>query len=229
LLLPQLAARADRRRNQGLPLRLAAWVAFSGFAFLEYGNSFRAAVVAAILTGVVLLWPAFDGWGIRLRRETWCRAGFAVFVLYMGAQGVAHHLAMNRVERFAISHNLRVEHMGALPTAPSLAAWTGLIRTPDGVYYAPITFPGSAEPEFQFAGDSPANGYIEAAKHAPAAKQFLWFTRFPVISYAQVGKLHRVEFHDYRFSQRPGRRSHFAVSVTMDDNGKVVDQQWPEH
>ncbi len=230
LLLPQLAARADRGRNQGLPLRIGAWVAFSAFAFLEYGNSFRALGIAAILTGVLLLWPAFDGWGIRMRRETWCRIGFAVFVFYMGMQGLAHHVALNRVVRFAASHNLQVEAVGALPTAPSLTAWNGLIRASDGVYYARINFPGSPEPHFQFVADSPANGYIAAAKQAPAARQFLWFTRFPVISYSKVGNLHRVEFNDYRFSQHPGaRRGHFTVSVTMDKSGRVVDEQWPEH
>ncbi len=228
LLLPQVAARAYRSRDSGFVLRLSAWITLSLFAFVEYGFSFGVLGVAMLLLGVVLLGPAYRGWGFQVRRETWCRAGFAGFVLYMCMQGVAHEVALGKVQRFAAAHGLQVGTIGALPSVPSLVAWTGLIRTNDGVYYSRFDLPGT-EPQFDFVADSPANTYIDAAKQAPAAKQFLWFTRFPQISYAHEGRVHRVEFADFRFPNRGGQRRHFVVSVTLDDNGKILDQTWPEH
>ncbi len=228
LLLPQLAARAYRFPECGFVLRISACIALSLFAFVEYSFSFWVLGVAAGIFGLVLFGPVYRGWGFRIRRETWCRAGFALFALYMGLQGSAHQMALAKVRRFAASQRLQVETIGALPSVPSLVAWTGLIRTHDGVYYSRFSLPTSTDPRFDFIGDSPANGFIEAAKQAPAAKQFFWFTRFPIISYRQEGNLHRVEFNDFRFPSRANRRRHFQVSVTLDESGRIVDQQWPD-
>lgn len=224
VLLPQIAARSYRSPGKGLALRIGAWVVFSAAALVEYGFSPLATIVAAVIYAAALLAPGIDGRGYGLSRAAWCRAGFAAFVLYMGMQGVAHHDALAKVEQFATSHNLQVERLGALPSTPSLIAWAGMIRASNGVYRS--RFRVGQQPEFQFYPDSPDNAYIEAAKQAATAKRFLWFARFPSISYAHVGALHYVDFSDHRFSPGPVRRSPFTVRVTLDDSGKIVHEEW---
>ncbi len=229
VLVPQLAARSYRSPGGGFVLRLATWITITLTAFLEYGFSLWATLLAAAILAAVLFAPSYKGWGYRVRRETWCRAGLAIFVLYMGSQGVAHHVALTRVRQFAAAQNLQVDALGALPAPPSLLGWSGLIRTPQGVYSS--AFRLGQQPSFAFIADSPHNSFIEAAKQAPAAKRFLWFARFPTIAYQQDGELRTVDFSDVRFSSFRRRSSHvrtrFGVRVILDSNGKIVREEWP--
>ncbi len=229
VLLPQLAARSYRTPGTGRLLRIAAWVVGSLLAFIEYGFSWWVLGGAALFLSLLLFAPAVSGWGYRVRRESWCRAGLAVFVLYMGSQGVAHYIALSRVRQFAASRALAVESLGALPSIPSLLGWNGLIRTPTGVYVS--AFRLGQTPNFEFIPDSPDNSYIEAAKQAPSAKRFLWFARFPTVAYRQDGDLHTVDFSDVRFAPFRQRNRHvrarFGVRVTLDSRGKIVREEWP--
>ncbi len=232
VLLPQIAARAYRRPGPSAwALRIAAFVIFSLAAWVEY--TYAGFYLAALLTviaicGAVLFAPAIGGWGFRIPRQAWCRAGFAVFALYMGTQAVAHHAAVTQVREFAQSQGLQVETLAALPMPPSLFAWNGLIRTADGLYHAPLAWPARPA-HFEFAADAPHNPYVEAAKRTPAAERFLWFARFPSIAYSHEGPIHYVDFSDRRFSSsRGGGRRPYTVRITLDDSGKVLRQQWAE-
>lgn len=233
VLTPQVLAWVHRQRKHALRLRVGGWALFTLGAMAVYaiaraaGYAFSAAAVPVIsvLFAALFFLPALRGWGHALPRRTWCRAGVAVLAIYIGMQAVAHQRALAYVQEFAASRRLQVETLGALPLAPSLLRWSGLIRTPEGVYYTRFTLP-SAPPEFRFAADAPANGYIAAARQAPVAKRFLWFARFPLIAYARRDSLHYVDFSDMRF-MRAGARP-FALRVTLDDAGRVLAQRWTE-
>ncbi len=234
VLLPQVAAWAYRRR-QGIHRRAAGvWVLFSLGALgvyllgraLGYPFSAWVVVLASALMAAVFLLPLGRDWGLGISRQSWCRAGVAALALYLGAQAAAHHAALRRVREFAAARNLSVERLGALPMPPSLLYWNGLIRSHDGVYYSRLNLGDSQPANFDFFPDSPGNGYVEAALQLPVVQKYLWFARFPVVSYANHGDLHTVQFGDLRFFSRRTRREPFRLRILFDDGGRVLDYHW---
>jgi hypothetical protein len=150
-------------------------------------------------------------------------------VAYLGLSAAAHELALKRVKDFAAARSVTVERIGALPMPPSLASWSGLIRTPNGVYQSWFSLLDSQPPTFHFFKDSPPNGYTEAVRQLPQVKTYLWFARFPVMRYSQQGDRNVVEFSDRRFiawRDRPG--SAFTFRVILDSAGRVLEQGWVE-
>src|SRR5437016_11594365 len=90
-------------------------------------------VLGAMLTFAVLfLLPAVLGWGVRIRHDTWNRAGFAAALIYVACTIYAHHVALLCIQKFAELYPLQAESMGALPLPPSLWRWDGLVRTEHG-------------------------------------------------------------------------------------------------
>jgi hypothetical protein len=134
---------------------------------------------------------------------------------------------VRRAEEFAAQHNLQVEHLGAMPMPPWLFRWTGLIRTPEGVYAAPINLRDHAAPEFALFADAPANVFTQAARELPAVKTFFAFARFPRTRYLEENGLHIVEFNDLRFfGRRADRPAPFTYHVTFDSSGRVLRHGW---
>jgi hypothetical protein len=130
------------------------------------------------------------------------------------------------VEGFADARGLKVERLAALPLPPSPLVWSGMIRTPDGVWRAQFQLLEHSPAQYEFFADSPTNAYITEAKALPTVKIYLWFARFPSIHYEERGGLHDVEFSDLRFYTGPGRPHPFAYRVRFDGAGKVVQQGW---
>lgn len=238
VLAPQVAAWAYRSPGARFR-RVGAWGAFSLAALavykiadsMGYGFSMWFVLAAAAIFAAIFLAPGYGRFAAGLPRETWCRAGVAVLAAYMSMQAVAHHEALAQVEQFAAARHLQVEQIAAMPAPPSLFRWSGMIRTPEGVYYSRIVLPTSNVPQFGFLPDSPPNRYIAAARLAPSAQRFLWFARFPTISYAHIGALHYVDFSDRRFlsGRTPSSRvRRFAVRITLDDRATVVHEDWAE-
>lgn len=237
-LLPQVAAWVYGRRAGSFARRLGAWALFSlGAAGVErvarhagFPFSPWAVVGASLLFALLLFLPARKGWGFGVSRAAWCRAGFAALVVYLGMCWLAHRAAEARVAAFARRAQIPVERLGALPLPPAVTHWSGLLRTPQGVYEARFSLLDAALPEFRFIADAPANPYIEAARREPLVQSFLWFARFPVVRYlesAAPGGLRVVEFADLRFFSRGVRRRHpFTFRVTLDAAGRVVQAGW---
>jgi membrane-bound metal-dependent hydrolase YbcI (DUF457 family) len=234
VLLPQVAAWAYRKPEGKLKRAAGAWLIFSLCAWgiqklaaaVGYPFSAGAVVAASAVMAALFLLPAWRDWGLRVPRQTWCRAGVAALVIYLGMQAVAHQAAKREVEAFAASRGLAVEKLGALPMAPSLLYWNGLIRTQDGVYYTRLSLADPQPPHFQFYADAPANGYVEAARKLPMVQLFYWFARFPVVGYVQSGSQHTVEFGDLRFFSRRSRRNPFTLRVFLDDGGRILGYRW---
>ncbi len=236
-LLPQVVAWVYRKSESSRLRALALWILFAvaalgvwrlagsvGFPFSPQSLL----VVIAALAALFFL-PAVGSWGTRLSRMNWCRAGVAVVAIYLSLCGVAHHAAVERVEKFAASRGLQVTSLGALPLPPSFLHWDGLIRAKNGFYEARLDLrrEASAEPPvFRFSADAAPNAYIAAARNLPRVKTYLWFARFPVFHFARQDEGAVVEINDLRFFGRPGRPSPFTFRVTFDAQGRVIQQGW---
>jgi hypothetical protein len=145
------------------------------------------------------------------------------------------------VQAFAAWDHLDVQTLGALPFAPSLWKWDGLIRTPHGVYELRMDLSdqtsltpspaanssGDPSVEYRFYPEAFSNSYIEAARRLPEVQKVLWFARFPVTRFRKEGSEAVVEISDMRFvSRRPGRIPSFTYRVRFADDGGVLSQGW---
>ncbi len=237
-LLPQLAAWAYGDREKSALRALRLWSAFTlaaialvwltravGFAFSPW-----VIVAVSVLLAALFFLPAWRGWGFRVRRSAWCRAGVYAAAAYLLLCAAAHHAALRRVEQFAAAKGLRVEHLGAMPMPPSIARWDGLVRTPDGVYEIRFNLlhpqPPAELVAYSFFPDAEPNPYLEAARQLPRVKTYLWFARFPVYRFAQRRGRDVVEISDLRFFSRRGRPAPFTFRVTFDGQGGVLEQGW---
>ena len=237
VLVPQVAAWAYRKRAGNFTRRVLAWTLLC-IAAVGVERLTRAAgvpfspwviVVVALVLSAIFFLAARHAWGFGVSRAAWCRAGVVVLVLYLGLSFVVHRVALARVQDFAASRNLQVENLGALPLPPSVLRWNGLIRTPNGVYQAWFSLLDSKPPAFRLFADSPANPHTKAARALPSVQRYLWFARFPLITYRQENGHNVVDFTDLRFFARRGQTAlGFTFRVTMDSEGHVLKQGWLE-
>ncbi len=237
VLLPQLAAwvyQPAAADGRWLRRALALWTLTSIGAVVVWwlarsvGVGFSAWVLAltALLLAAIFFLPAARSRGFTVSRAAWCRAGVVALAAYLGLCAFAHHRALARVEHFAASRRLTVETIGALPAPPSLANWSGLIRTPEGVYQARIDLLRPDPPDFRFFPDSPANAWLDAMRRLPAVKTYLWFARFPVFRQFNENGRAVVEMADLRFfAQRRGATA-FTYRVEFAADGSVAAQGW---
>lgn len=250
LLLPQLLAWVHRDEPHVRRRAVMMWMLFVPvtFGIAALGRIVGAPISNAAVSGaigifsVLFLLPALLGWGARLRLATWNRAGFLGACAYIGLTVVAHHKALERVQRFAEFQGVKPVVIGALPLPPSLWSWDGLIRTQRGVYEMrmdlsePSGIPASeAEASlaakvpltYNFFPDAPANNWIQQARQLPEVQKVLWFDRFPVTRFHREGDEAVVEILDLRFAKvRPDRPASFTYRVRFDAAGNVLEQGW---
>src|SRR6266404_1579613 len=248
-LAPQILAWVYARK-EGLQQRaFGSWMAFAvgtvGVAAM--GRAVGAPLSSSgILTAVVVfaaafLLPAVRSWGLRVRLASWNMAGLLIACGYVGAAAYAHHVALERVDKFSASLHLDVQSRGALPFPPSLWHWDGLIRAPRGVYELRMDLSGdstgvqaaAAGPaagssiSYRFYPDAAPNPYIEAARRLTEVQTVLWFARFPVTRFHKEGDDAIVEISDLRFPQmRPDRPASFTYRVRFAPDGVVLSQGW---
>ncbi len=237
VLLPQVAAWVHRERVTQ-PLRaLFAWGFFVLAAFgvrwlalrLELQLTLWMAPVAAVLLGALCFLPVLRGWGCRVSRRAWCRAGVLALAAYLSACSFAHRAALGAVEEYAARQHLRVEAIAAIPLPPSLLNWSGLVRTADGVHFAILHLPAARPPKFGFSGDAADNPFISEARKLPEVQTFLGFARFPVVRYSERGGVSVVEFSDLRFYGRRVRGPQpFTYRVMLDAQGRVISFGWAD-
>jgi len=250
LLCPQLLAWVYRKPEN---LKNRASITWSVLALASLGVAGLAKIVGApISAGTTLsviailsaffLFPATRGLGLRVRYGTWNRAGLAAVAVYMALTLVAHRAALERITKFASVMQLQVESLGALPLAPSLWHWDGLINTPRGVYevrfdlsdaFATSAASATSDPsglaaiEHRYYPNASPNSYIDSAMRLPEVQKVLWFARFPVTRFHKEGMEAVVEISDLRFAQlRSDRPRSFTFQVRMDESGRVISQGW---
>jgi membrane-bound metal-dependent hydrolase YbcI (DUF457 family) len=243
LLLPQVLARVypqartnsagDLGKSRARAWRMWLWFTLGVFAAWlltrAAGYPFRlrvAVTIILILAGVFFL-PAVKGWGSRITRTTWCRAGLVASVVYLVFCAMAHHAAILRVTTFAAQNSIQVDRLGALPIPPSLLDWGDAIRSRDGLYVAQFDLRNPKFPDFRFVPDSPPDHFITRAFALPEVQLYWQFARFPSIhSFLEDGH-HVVELGENRFSD--GRRRSpqpFTYRVVFDSAGNVIEQGW---
>jgi len=249
LLVPQIVAWVYAKR-EGLQRRaLGSWILFAAGAVgvaaigmsVAAPISTRTILAAVVILAAVFLLPAVRQWGLQVRLASWNLAGLLIALGYIGAAAYAHHVALQRVDKFSSSLHLDVQSQGALPFPPSLWHWDGLVLTPRGVYELRMNLGGestevqaaSASPEadssltYRFYPDAAPNPYIEAAKRLPEVQTVLWFARFPVTRFHTEGPDAIVEISDLRFPQmRPDRPASFTYRVRLAADQTVLSQGW---
>lgn len=241
LLLPQLLAGLYEQKEK-LTLRAARlWllsavvtVIIAGIAqALNFPLSTASVIGTIAVLAALIFLPMVRGWGFRVSRVAWCRAGLAASVLYIGGAAFAHHAALERVKQFAQLEHLEVQSLAASPLPPSLWHWDGLIRTERGVYDLRMDLSkasrGDPSPEasieYAYYPDALDNPYIELARELPQVKTFLWFARFPVTRYRRDGDTSIVEFIDLRFAMaRRGQANPFTYRVRFDSFGRIISR-----
>jgi len=242
LLVPQMLAWVYSRPEKANRRAVGMWLVLLPAPFLiaRIGEiagapiSDRVVLGAMVVFAVLILLPARFGWGVKIQHNTWNRAGLAAAVFYVAGTLYAHHVALARIQKFAVLDHLQVESIGALPLPPSLWHWDGLVRTERGVYELrmdladkPASDGDLLALEHHYYPDAPANSYIEVAKQLPEVQKVLWFSRFPVTRFHKEGDVAVVEISDLRFPRaRPGRPASFTYRVSFGVEGHVLSQGW---
>ena len=188
---------------------------------------------ATLLFTAIFLLPALQGRGVKIRHDTWNRAGFLASLIYVALTLYAHHVAFARIQKFAELYPLQVQSIGALPLPPSLWHWDGLVRTEHGVYELRMDLsdkPSDTEliaQEHHYYPDAFPNSYIDAARRLPEVQKVLGFARFPVTRFHKEGDVAIVEFADIRFqSALRDRPSSFTYRVRFAADGNVLSKGW---
>jgi membrane-bound metal-dependent hydrolase YbcI (DUF457 family) len=239
LLIPQLLAWAFEDPEHVRRRALIMWLIFTPAPFLiarialmvGAPTSDNAILLATLLFAALFLLPAIRGWGVAIPYVAWNRVGLALATLYIVAATYAHHEAFERIQKFAVSQNIEVQAIAALPFPPSLWRWDGLVRAPHGVYEVHMDLSGAqASPaaiEHTYYPDAPANPFIEEARALPNVQKLLWFARFPVTRFHKEGTEAVVEVLDVRFPQiRRDRPPSFEYRVRFSGEGAVLSQGW---
>jgi len=245
LLIPQLLAWTYEDPERSRRRALVLWAIFTPTPLLiariglavgaPVSNS--AVLIAMAMFALLFFLPAARGWGLRLGYETWNRVGLGSAIAYVLAAALVHHIAFDRIERFATQEKLEVQAIAALPLPPSLWRWDGLVRAARGVYQVRMDLSDDLLKRVQPADtevitrtyypDAPSNEYIEMARRLPAVQKELWFARFPVTRFHKEGGDAVVEFSDLRFPQiRRDQPSAFTYQVRFSADGKVRSQGW---
>jgi membrane-bound metal-dependent hydrolase YbcI (DUF457 family) len=245
LLIPQLLAWAYQDPKYSRRRATFMWAIFTPIPFLisrlgvvvgaPIAN--EAVLLGTVAVAVLFLVPALRGWGLRVRYQTWSRAGLLLAVAYILTAACAHRMAFARLQEFASQEKLEVQTIGALPLPPSLWHWDGLVRAPRGVYEVRMDLSdglfrkgaamNASVIERTFYPDAIANTFIEAARELPEVQKVLWFSRFPVTRFYKEGRDAVVEIADLRFSQiRRDRPAAFTYRVRFAPDGKVLSQGW---
>ncbi len=241
-LVPQLLAWVYAHPEKVKGRAVGMWLIFLPAPFLiaKIGEIAGAPISGRVILGAMFtfaalfLLPALLGWGVKIRHDTWNRAGFAVALLYVACAFYAHHVALARIQKFAELDRLQVESIGALPLPPSLWRWDGLVRTERGVYELRMDLADKPANdgellalEHHYYPDAAPNSYIEVAKRLPEVQKVLWFSRFPVTRFHKEGDVAVVEISDLRFPRaRPGRPASFTYRVRFGTDGNVLSQGW---
>jgi len=249
LLIPQLLAWAYEDPDHSRRRALIMWLVFTPAPFVisriaemvGAPVSNNAIVVATVLFAALFLLPAARDWGHRLPYVTWNRAGLTLAIAYLLAATYAHHQALDRIRKIAVTENIEVQSIAALPFPPSLWHWDGLISAPRGVYEVRMDLsdslftssaasgdpPPGAAIVHTYYPDAPTNSFIEKARTLPEVQEFFRFARFPVTRFHKEGSEAVIEFLDVRFPQmRRERPPSFEYRVRFSAGGEVLSQGW---
>jgi membrane-bound metal-dependent hydrolase YbcI (DUF457 family) len=229
-LLPQVAAWVYRDPAKSLRRASRMWALFTVLALgvnwlaaaAGFPFSLLAIPIASAIFAAILFLPMRNGRGARIKRSTWARAGLLASCAYLLLCVAAHQLALSHLRQFVASQKINAQVMGALPIAPSLLNWDGLIRTPNGAYRFHDELFSQQAVEYDFFPDSAPDNLLVAARQLPETRTYLWFARFPIYRLRSISGQRAIDISDLRFMMRSGRSPNFTYRVTFDSSGNVV-------
>jgi hypothetical protein len=129
------------------------------------------------------------------------------------------------VRDFAAAQKIEAQDIAALPLAPSLLDWYGLILTDRGVYRLDETLLSKSTVNLDFFPDTPPDKFLEIARALPDVQTYLWFSRFPIFRVHPVEGNIAVDITDIRFKMGASTRTpSFTYRVTLDPSGSVIQQ-----
>jgi len=233
LLVPQFAAwvHRDSRRNVVRASRM--WALFTVFALgvlwfvasMGFPLSVWVVPIASAIFAAIFFLPLIGNRGAQIRRSTWARFGLLAATAYLLLCMFAHHVALTRVRDFAAAQKIDAQEIAALPLAPSLLNWEGLILTDRGVYRLNQTLLSSRTVNLDFFPNSPPDLVLADAFVLPGVQTYLWFARFPVIQERRSEGNKVVDITDIRFKMGTSTRTpSFTYRVTFDPAGPVIQQ-----
>jgi membrane-bound metal-dependent hydrolase YbcI (DUF457 family) len=231
VLVPQVAAWVHHEPARATIRASRMWALFTllslgGYSLAGlagYPFAWWVVLVASALIGGVFFIPLRGGTGSRIRRSTWSRAGLIAAGGYLLLCAGAHFVALSRLQKFGAEQKISAQSMAALPSAPSLLYWTGLIRTDHGAYRLHENLLSTKTIEYDFFPDSAPASLLDTARKLPDTQTFLWFARFPVFTFHHIDGSDVIEMRDLQFMMRvAGRTPSFTYRVTFDAAGNVV-------
>jgi inner membrane protein len=154
--------------------------------------------------------------------------GFAVFalsfvLLYNCGRAALHARAAAALDARLYQDSLPLR-VAALPSAANPLRWRGLVETGDFYAVADINLAGEFDPSHAVLFYKPdASPALDSARRAPAVREFLRFSQFPLWRVSPSAELENgrlVEVFDMRFGspQEPG----FMASALVDSENRVV-------
>ncbi|MBI4464617.1 MAG: metal-dependent hydrolase, partial [Acidobacteria bacterium] len=237
VLLPQLTAWVYSDRQRARRRACAVWLCLTVAGVVIARLTSRVEVpisgwtlaIASVLIAAVLWAPSLSGRGFQWRCSAYCQAGVAALAIYLGLCAIAHQVALSRVKEFAKLSEVIVENLAALPSPPSFLRWSGLVQSPKGVYWGSIDLANSSQRAYRLYPNAEDNQYLQAAETLPDVRIFLWFARFPWVTYQHDDGLHVVEIRDVQFLWPPrDAASRFTLRVFLDGQGRVLSHGFLE-
>src|SRR6267154_3142202 len=108
LLVPQLLAWVYVHPEKEKRRAVAMWLVFLPGPFLiaKIGERAGAPISGQVVLSAMLIFaalfllPSVLGWGVKIKHDTWNRAGFAAALIYVACTVYAHHVALLRIQKF---------------------------------------------------------------------------------------------------------------------------------
>ena len=231
VLVPQVAAWVHRDPARAVRRASRMWALFTLLAlavywfvgWIGYAFAWWVVLIASAAFASIFFIPLGGKRGSRIRRSTWARAGLIAAGGYLLLCAGAHFMALSHLEKFAAAQKITAQEMGAMPQAPSLLYWDGLIRTERGAYRLHENLLSQETVEYDYFPDTAPGELLDAARKLPDVQTYLWFARYPVYTFRHVDGHDSIEIKDLRFAMRVrGRTPSFTYRITFDAAGSVI-------
>lgn len=150
------------------------------------------------------------------------RVTLGFLVAYLGFMTFNHVAAVAAMERTAAHHGVSPVRVEALPDAFNPLRWQGFAETGDTYWRGEVRLWGRpvALTPIPKGLDNPL---VAAARAHQDVQTFLWFARFPVVSFLEDGGRYVVDYRDLRFSRSFRKRTPFSLRVILSPRGEVVE------
>jgi membrane-bound metal-dependent hydrolase YbcI (DUF457 family) len=233
LLVPQVASWVHRDPKRNVKRASRMWALFTVLALCAVWLAAAAGFpmtrwvvpVASAIFALVFFLPLRGNAGARIHRSAWARAGLILASGYLVLCVVAHQVALSHLKKFAAAQKIHAQELAAMPLAPSILHWEGLIRVADGVYRRNEEFFVGGPASYDFYPDSAPENIVQEAAPLPDTRTYLWFARFPVFRARRIGDEEILDIEDIQFMMPNSRQPRgFVYRGTFDASGNVIHE-----